>query len=133
MALVDAYRDRIAETDLAVYRSQLGLPACTTATALRQGQPDRRHQLPTQERRLGHRDQPRPGHGLSHLPGCHILLVEASSNSFANLGAAVNYAATQNGAAISNSCAARRWGQPPRAYLIFVWTRSKSCPNRAYR
>jgi subtilase family serine protease len=37
-------------------------------------------------------------------PDCKILLVEASSNSFANLGAAVNYAATQPGVvAISNS------------------------------
>jgi subtilase family serine protease len=37
-------------------------------------------------------------------PGCHILLVEASSASFTNLAAAVNYAAKQPGVvAISNS------------------------------
>jgi subtilase family serine protease len=36
-------------------------------------------------------------------PQCNILLVEANSNSFADLGAAVNYAATQGVAAISNS------------------------------
>jgi subtilase family serine protease len=37
-------------------------------------------------------------------PTCHILLVEASSNSFSNLAAAVNYAASVSGVkAISNS------------------------------
>ena len=37
-------------------------------------------------------------------PNCHILLVEASSPSFANLGAAVNRAAATSGVvAISNS------------------------------
>ncbi len=36
-------------------------------------------------------------------PNCHILLVEASSNSFANLAAAVDEAATLGANAISNS------------------------------
>jgi subtilase family serine protease len=36
-------------------------------------------------------------------PSCKILLVEAKTASFANLGTAVNYAATQRVAAISNS------------------------------
>jgi subtilase family serine protease len=36
-------------------------------------------------------------------PNCDILLVEANSNSYANLGAAVNTAAQQNVASISNS------------------------------
>jgi subtilase family serine protease len=36
-------------------------------------------------------------------PTCKILLVEADSPTFTNLGAAVNYAATQGVAAISNS------------------------------
>ena len=31
IAIVDAYDDPNAESDLAVYRSQFGLPACTTA------------------------------------------------------------------------------------------------------
>src|SRR5205085_5421691 len=31
VAIVDAYDDPRAESDLAVYRSQFGLPACTTA------------------------------------------------------------------------------------------------------
>ncbi len=36
-------------------------------------------------------------------PLCHILLVEANSSSFANLGAAVNTAARLGATAISNS------------------------------
>ena len=36
-------------------------------------------------------------------PNCHILLVEASSNSFANLSTAVDRAATMGATQISNS------------------------------
>ena len=42
-------------------------------------------------------------------PACDILLVEANSNSFANLGAAVNMAAGQNVGAISNSYGAKEF------------------------
>ena len=37
------------------------------------------------------------------VPTCKILLVEAKTASFANLGTGVNYAATQGVSAISNS------------------------------
>ena len=52
-------------------------------------------------------------------PDCNILLVEATSASFANLGTAVNYAATQGVLAISNSYGgsdsrAELGVQPPR-------------------
>ena len=104
VAIVDAFDDPTAEADLAVYRSQFGLPACTTANGCFR-----------KVNQAGGTNYPRKNAGWATeisldldmvsatCPGCHILLVEASTNSFANLGAAVNYAATQNVAAISNS------------------------------
>ena len=47
VAIVDAYDDPNAESDLATYRSQYGLPACTTANGcFKKVEPERRHQLP---------------------------------------------------------------------------------------
>jgi subtilase family serine protease len=105
VAIVDAYNDPTAEADLATYRAQFGLPACTTANGCFRKMDQR-----------GGTAYPRTNGGWAQeisldldmvsatCPDCHILLVEADSNSFANLGAAVNAAATISGvAAISNS------------------------------
>jgi len=106
VAIVDAYNDPTAEADLGVYRAAFGLPACTTANGC--------------FRKVNQRGQaksyPRTNAGWAQeisldldmvsatCPDCHILLVEADSNSFANLGAAVNTAAATAGVvAISNS------------------------------
>jgi subtilase family serine protease len=107
VAIVDAYNDPTAEADLATYRSAYGLPACTTANGCYRKTDQR-----------GGTSYPRTNSGWAQeisldldmisatCPDCHILLVEASSSSFANLGAAVKTAATIPGvAAISNSYA----------------------------
>jgi hypothetical protein len=106
VAIVDAYDDPNAEKDLAVYRSQYHLGDCTTANKCftKVSQTGSTTKLP-----------PRNGGWAQEIsldldmvsatcPDCHILLVEASSASFANLSAAVGYAAEQPGVvAISNS------------------------------
>jgi subtilase family serine protease len=104
VAIVDAYNDPTAESDLGVYRSQYGLPACTTANGCFR-----------KVNQAGGTSYPSTNSGWATeisldldmvsaaCPDCKILLVEASSASFANLGAAVNYAAGQGVAAISNS------------------------------
>ena len=105
VAIVDAYDDPTAEADLGVYRSQFGLPACTTATGCFK-----------KINQSGGTSYPRKDGGWAQeisldvdmvsavCPNCHILLVEATSSSFANLGAAVNQAASTSGVvAISNS------------------------------
>jgi subtilase family serine protease len=104
VAIVDAYDDPTAEADLGVYRSQYGLPACTTANGCFR-----------KVNQTGGTKYPRTDAGWATeisldldmvsaaCPDCKILLVEASTNSFSNLGAAVNYAATQGVSAISNS------------------------------
>ncbi len=93
IAIVDAYDDPTAESDLGVFSSQYGLPACTTANGCF-----------TKVNQTGGTKYPRtdPGWALeisldvqwAHAiaPGAKILLVEASSNSFANLLAAEDYA-----------------------------------------
>jgi hypothetical protein len=104
VAIVDAYNDPTAEADLGVYRSQYGLPACTTANGCFR-----------KVNQTGGTSYPKKDAGWATeisldldmvsatCPDCHILLVEASSTSFANLGAGVNYAATRGVSAISNS------------------------------
>jgi subtilase family serine protease len=104
IAIVDAYDDPKAENDLNVYRAQYGLPACTTANGCFR-----------KVNQTGGTSYPRANGGWGQeisldldmasaiCPGCKILLVEASSNSFANLSAAVDRAALMGANAISNS------------------------------
>lgn len=104
VAIVDAYDDPQAEHDLAVYRSYYGLPACTTAN----------HCFRKVDQ-TGGRSYPEADSGWSEeisldldmvsatCPLCHILLVEASSASMANLGASVNEAVALGADAVSNS------------------------------
>jgi subtilase family serine protease len=95
IAIVDAYDDPTAESDLAVFSSQFGLPACTTANGCF-----------SKVNQTGGTSYPRSNAGWAleisldiqwaHAiaPGAHILLVEANSNSFTNLLAAEDYAKT---------------------------------------
>jgi subtilase family serine protease len=104
IAIVDAYDDPRAESDLGVYRSQFGLPPCTTANGCFR-----------KVDQNGGTHYPRGNTGWAEeisldldmasaiCPNCHILLVEASSNSFANLAAAVDEAALLGANVISNS------------------------------
>jgi len=105
VAIVDAYDDPNAEADLGVYRSQFGMSPCTTASGCFK-----------KVNQSGGTSYPRSNGGWAEeisldldmvsaiCPSCHILLVEASSSSFTNLGTSVNTAAKQAGVvAISNS------------------------------
>jgi subtilase family serine protease len=94
VAIVDAYNAPNAEADLATYRSQYGLPPCTTANGCFK-----------KVDQNGGTSYPRTDAGWAQeisldvdmvsavCPNCKIVLVEAASNSFANLGTAVNTAA----------------------------------------
>lgn len=104
VAIVDAYDDPNAESDLGVYRSQFGIPACTTANGCFR-----------KVNQSGGTSYPRANGGWAQeisldldmvsavCPNCHILLVEASSSSLTNLGTAVNEAAKLGATEISNS------------------------------
>ena len=104
VAIVDAYNDPTAAADLAVYRTQFGLPACTTATGcLRVVSQTGSSSLPRTDAGWATEISLDLDMVSAACPACKILLVEATSSSFANLGAGVNYAATQGVSAISNS------------------------------
>jgi subtilase family serine protease len=105
IAIVDAFGYPNAEADLQVYRNQFGLPTCTVANGCL-----------VIRNQNGGTNPPRTDVGWDQeqaldldmasaiCPNCKILLVQANTNSFANLAAAVDYAANYPGVvAISNS------------------------------
>ncbi len=91
VAVVTAYDDPAAESDLGVYRAQYGLPACTTANGCFR-----------KVNQSGGTSYPSPGWSAQDAqsleavsavcPNCHILLVEATSSAITDLGAAENEA-----------------------------------------
>ncbi len=106
VAIVDAYNDPTAEADLGVYRSHFGLPACTTANGCfkKVSQTGSTTNLPQNNASWAVEISLDLDMVSAACPTCHILLVESKTNSFANLAAGVNYAATVSGVkAISNS------------------------------
>jgi len=106
VAIVDAYNDPTAEADLGVYRSQFGLSACTTANGCfrKVSQTGSTTKFPQTNAGWATEISLDLDMVSATCPDCKILLVEASTASFANLGTAVNYAASQAGVvAISNS------------------------------
>ena len=105
VAIVDAFGYRNAEADLAKYRAQYGLPACTTANGCLKivgtggGKPPSRTDTGWDQEQALDLDMV-----SAACPNCKILLVQASSASFSALWAGVDYAKTVPGVrAISNS------------------------------
>jgi hypothetical protein len=106
VAVVDAYDLPTAETDLAAYRSFYGLPPCTTANGCfrKVDQNGGTSYPPTAVGRGWDGEIALDIDMVSAAcPNCHILLVEAASDSLDNLGAAVNTAVTLGAIAVSNS------------------------------
>jgi subtilase family serine protease len=105
IAIVDAYDDPNAEADLGVYRSYYGLSACTTANGCfkKVSQTGSTTSLPSKDGGWAEEISLDIDMVSAICPNCKILLVEARSASFANLGAAVNEAAALGANAISNS------------------------------
>jgi hypothetical protein len=105
VALIDAYDDPHAETDLQIYRKQYGLPVCDTANGC--------FAKVNQEGEQGGYPAPDSGWATEEsldvdmvsatCPTCHILLVEADSPSISDLGAAVNEAVKLGARYVSNS------------------------------
>ena len=104
IAIVDAYDDPAAEADLAVYRQQFGLPACTSASGcLRKVDQDGGQHLPVADGGWAQEISLDLDMASAICPGCRLLLVEATSSSQANLGAAVQTAVRLGADAVSNS------------------------------
>jgi len=108
VAIVDAFDDPKAETDLAAYRSAYGLPACTTANGCfkKVNQNGQASPLPTVDYGWAEEESLDLDMVSAICPTCHILLVEAGAADLPSLSTAEDTAAATPGVvAISNS-----WG-----------------------
>ena len=105
IAIVDAFGYANAETDLATYRAQFGLPPCTTANGCfrklnQAGQPS---PLPADNISWSQETALDLDMASAICPGCKLLLIEANSNSVDDLSTAVATAGQLGAHAISNS------------------------------
>jgi subtilase family serine protease len=107
VAVVDAYNDPNAAADLAVYRSQYGLSACTVANGcFRQvNQSGATSPLPSNDSGWAGEISLDLDMVSAVCPNCKIILVEANSASDANLYAAEDEAVALGAKFVSNS-----WG-----------------------
>jgi subtilase family serine protease len=104
VAIVDAFNDPKAASDLSVYRTQFGLPACTIANGcLRQVNQTGGSSLPKANRGWAEEESLDLDMVSAICPLCHIILVEATSASTKNLGTAVNTAVSLGAKYVSNS------------------------------
>jgi subtilase family serine protease len=103
VAIVDAFDDPNAATDLATYRSHWGLPACGVGCFTKVNQSGAASPLPTADAGWAEEISLDLDMVSAICPNCHILLVEANSNSDADLGASVNEAVALGANAVSNS------------------------------
>ncbi|MEU3317397.1 putative Ig domain-containing protein [Streptomyces sp. NPDC006662] len=104
VAIIDAYDDPNAESDLAAYRSQYGLPACTTANGcFRKVDQNGGTSYPKADSGWAGEISLDVDMVSAVCPQCHILLVEANQPSMADLGTAVNRAVTMGAKYVSNS------------------------------
>jgi len=107
VALVDAYDAPAVESDLAVYRKQFGLPACTSANGCfrKVGQSGKSTSLPASDEGWAQEISLDVEMVSAACPACTILLVEADSDSMEDLGAAENSAVKLGAKIVANS-----WG-----------------------
>jgi hypothetical protein len=105
VAVVDAFDDPTAEADLDVYDKQFGLPACTSANGCfrKVNQSGNASPLPRKQGEWAGEISIDVQMARAVCESCKILLVEASSEEFSDLGAAVNAAAKAGASEISNS------------------------------
>ncbi|MFK0151024.1 peptidase S8 [Streptomyces sp. NPDC090493] len=105
IAIVDAYNDPNAESDLATYRSYYGLSACTTANGCfkKVSQTGSTTSLPSSDAGWSEEISLDLDMASAICPLCNITLVEATSASYANLGTAENEAVALGAKFVSNS------------------------------
>ena len=104
VAIVDAYNDPNAESDLARYRSTYGLAPCTTANGcFRKVNQTGGTSYPSSDAGWAAEISLDLDMVSAVCPNCHILLVEASSAYISDLGTGVNTAVKLGAKFVSNS------------------------------
>ena len=113
VAIVDAFDDPTAESDMSTYRSTFHLPACTSGTS--------GGGCFSKVNQTGGTTYPSPNASWAQeisldldmvsamCPLCHILLVEANSALVTDLGTAVNIAVSLGANVVSNSYGASEY------------------------
>jgi subtilase family serine protease len=118
VAIVDAYNDPNVASDLAFYRSYFGLPSCpmgkispaaTSCVFEQVSQTGSTTSYPTSNSSWGVEISLDVEMVSAVCPNCQVLLVEANSNSIANLGASVNEAVSLGAGVVSNSYGASEY------------------------
>ncbi|MFV8186961.1 MULTISPECIES: putative Ig domain-containing protein [unclassified Streptomyces] len=107
VAVVDAYNDPNAASDLATYRSQFGLSACTKANGCfkQVSQTGSTTSLPSNDSGWAGEEALDIDMVSAVCPNCSIILVEANSANDTDLGTAENEAVALGAKVVSNS-----WG-----------------------
>ncbi len=105
VAVVDAFNDPNAASDLATYRSSWGLPSCGAGCFSKVNQNGQAGPLPRAAGNSGWATEESLDLDMvsAICPKCHILLVEASSATAKSLGTAVNTAVSMGAKYVSNS------------------------------
>lgn len=104
VAIVDAFDLPTAEADQAAYRSQYGLPACTSASGcFRKVDQNGGTSYPVADSGWGQEIALDIEMVAAICPHCRVLLVEATTSSLDDLGTAVNTAVGLGATFVSNS------------------------------
>jgi hypothetical protein len=118
IALVDAYDDPHAEADLATYDREFGLPECSAVNGCfhKLDQEGRASPLPAAEGEWAMEISLDIETAHAICPECRILLIEATSPSYANLEAAEHAAIALGATEISNSWGGQEPGSDSEAF-----------------
>jgi len=118
VAIVDAFDDPNAESDLFIYRNKFGLPVCSTLNGCfrKVNQKGKKHSYPPPNADWSIEISLDLDMVSAGCPNCNILLVEANSNTWGNLGKSVNEAVTLGATIVSNSYGAMGRGANPSDY-----------------
>jgi subtilase family serine protease len=118
VAIVDAFDDPNAEADLFEYRNTFGLPVCDTLNGCfrKVNQKGKKHPYPRPNADWATEISLDIDMVSATCPNCKILLVEADTNSWSNLGKSVDEAAALGASIISNSWGAIGHGAKPSDY-----------------
>ena len=104
IAIINVYDDPKAESDLAVYRAQYGLPPCTTANGcFKKVNTSGGTALPRPDTSWAQEESLDLDMVSAACPHCNILLVEADQPAISTLGTGVDTAVRMGAKYISNS------------------------------
>lgn len=109
VAVVDAFNDPRAESDLAKYRAHFGLPACTTVNGCfrKVNESGQQSHYPPGDQNWAVEESLDIDMISAICPSCHILLVEVSDQTLSDLAHGVEAAISLGAKYVSNS-----YGQP---------------------